>query len=143
VSATLLLGIGAAIFGMLGLVHLAYTFSGTSFDPRDPACGVEMRATSPRLTRRTTMWKAWVGFNASHSLGAIVFAVVYLALAIRHPAVLEGSPLFAVIALANGLAYLALARAYWFRTPFIGILGATICFGVAAALTFVPISAAN
>ena len=135
-SAALFLGIGAAIFGALGLAHLVYTFVGTKFDPRDPACAVAMRATSPQLTRRTTMWRAWVGFNASHSLGAIVFAVLYLALAIRHPAVLEGSPLFALIALVNGLAYLALARAYWFRTPFIGIFVASVCFVSATVLVF-------
>ena len=133
----LFIGIGAAIFGVLGTAHLAYTFFTPRFDPRDPACGVAMRATSPRLTGRTTMWKAWIGFNASHSLGAIVFAAVYLALASRHPALLASSPFFVLLALANGLAYLALARAYWFRTPFIGILAATVSFAIATVLVFI------
>lgn len=130
----LFIGVGAAIFGVLGTAHLFYTFFTRRFDPRDPACGAAMRATSPRLTGQTTMWKAWVGFNASHSLGAIVFATIYLVLAIRHPALLRESPFFVLLALANGLAYLALARAYWFRTPFIGIMAATVCFAVATGL---------
>jgi hypothetical protein len=28
-----------------------------------------------RLTRRTDMWRAWVGFNLSHGLGVVVFAL--------------------------------------------------------------------
>ncbi len=28
-----------------------------------------MQQVSPVITRQTTMWKAWVGFNASHSYG--------------------------------------------------------------------------
>lgn len=65
---------GALIFGLLGTVHLAYTFFTGLFSPRDAATEASMKLTHPRLTRRTTLWKAWVGFNASHSLGAILFS---------------------------------------------------------------------
>jgi hypothetical protein len=41
------------------------------------------------------------------------------------------------IALATGLAYLALARAYWFRIPFAGILIATTCFALATFAAFI------
>lgn len=34
------------------------------------------------------MWKAWVGFNASHALGAILFGLVYGYLALLHLAFL-------------------------------------------------------
>ena len=39
---------------------------------------------SPVITRETTMWKAWVGFNASHSFGAILFGTAYGYLSIAH-----------------------------------------------------------
>ena len=136
-SPALFVVIGAALFGILGSAHLIYTFFTPRFEPRDAACGDAMRATSPRLTGQTTMWKAWIGFNASHSLGAIVFAAVYLGLALRHPAVLAASPFFVLLALANALGYLALARAYWFRTPFIGILVATLSFAIATLLVLI------
>ena len=43
-----------------------------------------MQEVSPVITRETTMWKAWVGFNASHSYGLILFGAVYGYLAVAH-----------------------------------------------------------
>jgi hypothetical protein len=82
------------------------------------------------------MWKAWIGFNASHSLGAMVFAAFYLILAIGHPQLLRDSPAFVVLALATGLAYLAVAFKYWFRIPLTGIAVATACFAIATLEAF-------
>ena len=76
---------GALIFGLLGTVHLAYTLFTGMFSPRDATTEAAMKLTHPRLTRRTTLWKAWVGFNASHSLGLITFGLVYGYLALAHP----------------------------------------------------------
>jgi hypothetical protein len=129
----LLLIVGASIFGILGTAHLLYTFFTDKFATRDPAVANAMKNTSPVLTGRTTIWKAWIGFNASHSLGAMVFAAFYLLLAGGHMEVIRAAPVFAWLAAVNGLAYLGLARAYWFRTPLIGILVATVCFVVAAS----------
>jgi hypothetical protein len=36
-----------------------------------------MKQTSPVLTGETSMWDAWVGFNTSYSLGAMLFAADY------------------------------------------------------------------
>jgi hypothetical protein len=30
------------------------------------------------------MWKAWIGFNASHAYGAIFFGLIYGYLALEH-----------------------------------------------------------
>jgi hypothetical protein len=128
----LLLLSGAAIFALLGALHLLYTFVGTRLAPRDPAAIAAMQATSMRLTRETTVWRAWIGFNASHSLGALVFAAFVGGLAGWRMDVLRESPGFAWLAAANALAWLALARAYWFRVPFAGLLVASACFVVAA-----------
>lgn len=131
-SNQLLLVTGAAVFGVLGLLHLAYTFFTTKFDPYDASVADAMRNTSPRISRQTTMWRAWIGFNASHSLGAIVFAAMVVVLAARRMDVIVDAPVFAWIAAGNGLAYLALAKRYWFRIPLIGIALATACFVIAA-----------
>src|SRR5919204_82482 len=53
-------------------------------------------------TRHTTMWKAWVGFNASHSYGLILFGTVYGSLALAHSDVLFQS----VFLLSLGLLWL-------------------------------------
>lgn len=123
---------GALIFGLLGTVHLAYTFFTGLFSPRDAATEASMKLTHPRLTRRTTLWKAWVGFNASHSLGAMLFAAIYLLLALGHMDWLREAPGLVWLAAAGALAYLELAVRYWFRTPLIGIALASVCFLAAA-----------
>jgi hypothetical protein len=128
----LLFVVGAAIYGVLGTLHLLYTLFTRRFDPRDPAARAAMEATTPVLTRDTTMWRAWVGFNASHSLGAIVLAAFVLLLAVRHMPVLVAAPEFAWLAVVASLSYVALARAYWFRIPLVGAAIASACFLAAA-----------
>ena len=123
---------GGAIFGFLGALHLAYTFFTTKFDPYDASVADAMKSTSPRISRQTTMWRAWIGFNGSHSLGAIAFAALVIVLAAQRMDVIVDAPVFAWIAVVNGLAYLALAKRYWFRIPLVGIALATACFAVAA-----------
>ena len=123
---------GAAIFAVLGALHLAYTFVGTRLQPKDPAAIAAMQATHPRLTRETTVWRAWIGFNASHSLGAIVFAAFVIGLAGWRMDVLRDTPAFAWLAAGNAVAWLVLAWRYWFRIPRIGLLIASTCFLVAA-----------
>jgi hypothetical protein len=124
---------GASIFGLLGSLHLAYTFFSDKFLPRAAAVAEAMKGTSPVLTRQTTMWEAWIGFNGSHSLGAILFAAVYLILASQHMEMLAQSKGLLLVAVLTSAAYLWLAYTYWFRIPLAGIAAATTCF-VAAFL---------
>ena len=91
-----------------------------------------MKCTSPVLTKDTTMWKTWIGFNASHSLGAMFFGAIYILLAVRHEDVLRESWELMALAVLMALFYLYLAKKYWFRIPFIGILTGTVCFFLAA-----------
>lgn len=106
---------------LLGLVHLLYTFRGTRLNPRDAALETAMKEVSPVLTRETTMWKAWVGFNASHRYGAIFFGVVYGYLALAHGAFLFQSPFLLLAGLALFTGYAVLSKLYWFSVPFRGI----------------------
>ena len=100
--------------------------------PADPAVRDAMMADTPVLTRQTTVWRATKGFNASHSLGAMRFAAVYLLLALGHIDGLREAPGLVWRAAAGALAYLALAVRYWFRTPLVGIALASACFFAAA-----------
>jgi hypothetical protein len=125
---------GAALYGVLGTLHLVYTLFTDKFAPLDAATQTAMQATSPQLTRRTSVWDAWIGFNASHSLGALLFSAVYLALALGHMPTLRDAPVLLWLAVLTSFAYLAIAVRYWFRTPLIGIALATACF-LGAALS--------
>ena len=128
--------LGAGIYGFLATAHLALTFFSNKFDARDPSVTTAMKGTSPVLTRRLTMWDAWVGFNGSHSLGGMLFSAVYLLLGFRHMDLLRSSPSFLIVAILFSLAYLALGLRYWFRTPTTGIGVATVCFVAAGVMIF-------
>ena len=130
--AQILIIIGASIFGILGLIHLCFTFLTNRFESRDQAVTDAMKASSPILTSETTIWSAWVGFNASHSLGALLVTAVFLPLSLFNFQMIEQSLWFSILPALIGLSYLTLAKLYWFKIPFIGILIATVCFVIAA-----------
>ena len=67
---------GSLIMFVLGTTHLVYTFFSNRFSPRNGDVEEGMKLTSPRLTGETTVWKAWIGFNASHSSGAMFIGII-------------------------------------------------------------------
>lgn len=127
-AAQLLIVASAAIIFVLGSAHLVYTYVGGKLRPRSPQLLETMRAEHPGISRQTTMWRAWVGFNASHSLGALLFGAIYGYLAVAQPNLLFGSLTLAGIGLVMLSALLALAIAYWFHIPRNGIALALICY---------------
>ena len=135
--AQLLLVVGASIFGVLGIIHLTYTFFSDKFSPTDSEACDSMKRSSIVLTNKMTVWDAWIGFNASHSLGAILVAAVYVPLALSHFYLIQSSVWFEILPILMGLSYLFLAKRYWFNVPFVGVLLATICFICGAFLTHV------
>lgn len=132
--AKLLILFGAGIFGVLGTLHLIYTFFGNKFEARDPAVTEAMKTTSPFITRDSSMWDCWIGFNASHSLGAILVAAVYIPLALYYFEVLERSLWFSVLPVVLGLVFMGLAARYWFKIPLLGVSIATLSFSAASIL---------
>jgi hypothetical protein len=127
---------GSAIFFILGTWHLWYTFFTTKFNPRNKTVIEEMKNTSPVLTRDTTIWKAWIGFNASHSAGAIFLGMTNGLLAGKYFYVIENSFLLSFLTIASSVFYLWLAKKYWFAAPFYGLLAATCCFVASSVASF-------
>ena len=127
--ARVLVSVGAAIPLLLGTLHLVYTFSGSKLRPRDPDLESRMESVVPGITNQTTMWKLWIGFNTTHSLGLLLFGCAYAYLALAQPDLLFRSP---VLFLVGGLflaGYLIVARVYLFRIPFLALLVAVACYG--------------
>jgi hypothetical protein len=124
-------GAGGGIFVVLGLLHALYTFldirQPRRLVPEDPAVSAAMARSALRLARGgTTMWRAWVGFNFSHSLGAVLFgALCICAGAATATTAVSGWPLLLLPAV--GLIYLTIGVLYWFRIPVAGIAIATAC----------------
>ena len=123
-----LLAASALIIFTLGVLHLVLTFRGTKLHPRDAALEARLKEVSPVITRETTMWKAWIGFNASHSYGAILFGLVYGYLAVFHPAFLFRDPFLLIVGLLLLGGYVFLGKRYWFSVPFRGIVLATALY---------------
>lgn len=134
-AAKILMILSASIILTLGVVHLVYTFWGPKLSPRDPALQVSMSQISPVITKETTMWRAWVGFNASHSMGAILFGLVFGFLALAHGQLLFQSPFLLAVGLAMLVGLAVLGKVYWFSVPFTGISISLACYVASIALS--------
>ena len=128
----------AAVILLLGLLHLLYTFRGPKLHPRDPDLTARMMAVSPVITRETTMWRAWVGFNATHSFGLILFGALYGYLAVRHSPLLFHSWFLLVLGFAILLGYAVIAKLYFFTAPFRGIVLAAVLYLLGIVVDFAP-----
>jgi len=133
----ILLILGGTVFVALGGLHAIYTLLDLR-DPRrlvpvDPSVARAMANSALRLSSGgTDMWRAWIGFNFSHSLGVLLFGALAVWAGFRIKTLPVGiMPALILI----GCVYLVLALLYWFRSPAIGIAIGTGCFAVAWILS--------
>ena len=63
------------------------------------------------------MWRCWVGFNASHSMGLILFGLVFGYLALAHGKLLFQSTFLLVVGLAMLSGVVVLCKVYFFSVP--------------------------
>jgi hypothetical protein len=131
----ILMVLSASIIFTLGVVHLVYTFWGPKLTPREPALQTSMSQISPVISKETTMWRCWVGFNASHSMGLILFGLVFGYLALAHDQLLFQSLFLRVVGLAMLGGVVVLAKVYWFSAPFTGVSISLACYVASIALS--------
>ena len=134
-AARVLMFVSASIVFTFGVVHFVYTFWGPNLTPRDHALLISMSQISPVITKETTMWRAWVGFNVSHSMGVILFGLVFGFLALAHGQLLFRSPFLLVVGLAMLGGFAVLGKVYWFSAPFTGISISLACYVASIALS--------
>ena len=118
----------AFILIVLGALHLWVTFGTLKMAPRNIELLMRMQEETPKITRQTSMWQAYVGFNASHSLGCVLFGLIYGYLAWFRSDVLMGSTFLLLVGDAVLLTYGYLSIRYWFRTPFYCVCVANIFY---------------
>lgn len=130
---------GALPYVFLGIAHALATpltpDQDKGLSPRDRPLREAMTQGHVLLTRRTSLWLTWVGFNLSHSLGAVLFGVVVVVIGRSRASFDAQASLFLPLAVVVSLCYLAIGLRYWFRTPIVGIVLASVCF-VASWLVF-------
>jgi len=134
-AARVLMFVSASIVVTLGVVHLVYTFWGPNLTPRDHALQISMSQISPVITNETTIWRCWVGFNASHSMGLILFRLIFGFLAAAHGQLLFHSPFLLVVGLAMLGGFVVLSKIYFFSAPFAGMSVALACYIASIALS--------
>ena len=133
-----LLVIAGAIYAVLGVLHAVFTLIDERrprrLVPDDPAVMAGMQASKVRLSRgATTMWQAWISFNLTHSLAAIMFGVGCIVVAAWFGAVVF--PVWVPFLLAGvSLVFMVIGLRYWFGVPRAGTITATVCLLAAAGL---------
>lgn len=93
-----------------------------------------MQDSTMNIHPSTNMWWAWLGFNFSHSLGAVAFGLVYLILTLTDFAVIASNPLLLGLPVVVSGTFLLLAWRYWFIIPLVGIGIGFGCFVVGVGL---------
>jgi hypothetical protein len=82
------------------------------------------------LTKRVDVWRGWVGFNLSHSLGAVAFGAFALAVGRSADSFAAQAAVCGPLAVAVSGAFLSIGVRYWFRTPIVGCAVAFACFAL-------------
>jgi len=137
-----LLGIAGVIYSVLGLLHAVYTLlderDPKRLAPDDPAVVAAMQGSKLRLSRgATTMWQAWISFNLTHSLAALMLgAACFIVAACFRIFAFPPGALFALAGVSALVTLIGLR--YWFTVPRAGSLIATLCLLAAAVLYAVP-----
>ena len=127
----------AAIVFTLGTLHLVYTFASDKFLPRDPSVAEQMKRVSPVISKETTMWRVWIGFNASHGLGAMLFGAVYGYLSLFHFERLLQTRFLLLVGALFLASFVVLAKRYWFSVPLMGVSTSLLLY-VAASHSLLP-----
>jgi ABC-type methionine transport system permease subunit len=135
---------GSVPFVALGLTHVVLTLMDIvsrprHFAPRDRDLIAGMKASTLALTKATTMWNAWLGFNLSHGLGVLLFGLGGLYVSALHfdrfaadmRAVLYAMPVTALL-------YYLMSVRYWFRVPTIGTAAGAVLLTVGAVVMTLP-----
>jgi hypothetical protein len=132
---------GASIFLILGVLHAVLVLQDLidprTFTPPDVALRQAIQESSIAIHPRTNLWKAWLGFNLSHSLGLVMFGGAFLAIGLFYFPLFSQSLWLQSCALLIAATYLILSLKFWFSRPAIGSGIALICFAVASGLLMV------
>ncbi len=139
-----LLIVGAGIFLLLGMIHAILTLRDLSnprtFIPTDTAVRTAMQASKLAIApnAKTNLWKAWLGFNLSHSLGILLFGGELLGIGLFEFTLFAHSPLIQSVTLLVSAVYFVMSVCFWFSRPAIGSAAALLCFLIATVLSHMP-----
>jgi hypothetical protein len=127
---TMFAHVAAALFAILGMMHLVYTLIDfgprpRSFVPQDRMLLEAMRRTRTALAPDgRDYWSGILGFHLSHSIGLLLLAVL-ITVATGYQIGWLKVGLIVVAAI-----YAVISARCWFRVPTVGILLAAVLMGI-------------
>jgi hypothetical protein len=130
--------VGGLVLLLMGTVHVVLTpqrpGERKGLSPVEPAVEDSMARARTHLSDRMDMWRAWVGFNLSHSLGVSLLGLTVLLVGRTSASFALNAAVFLPLAVMVSFAYLGLAVVYWYRAPVVGVGLAVALFVSAWAL---------
>jgi len=130
--------LGSVPLILLGALHLVFTLrdhkSPRYIVPRSDDLIQQMQAEPLRLTSETTMWRAWIGFNISHSIAVLLVGVGYLYLSLRYFPTLRADIIIHWAAPVLAWVFVILSKCFWFSKPLRGSFVSAVFFTIGAFL---------
>ena len=126
---------------LLSLAYLYFTFFTNKFSICNAEIEKGMQSSHPVLTSETTVWNAWIGFNASHSSGGMFMAAIIIYLAGFEWQFFAASLFIQLLTIGTTLFLLLVGKKYWFDKPNNGIRVAFMCYVLAFTLMHLPVNA--
>lgn len=131
--------VGAGIFVLLGSAHGLLTLRDLghprAFTPK-AELRTAMQHSAIALNPSINLWRAWMGFNLTHSLGAVMFGGAFLYLGILHSSLFSQSPLLQCLAVLLSATYLIISLKFFFSKPVIGSAISMTCFVLATIMSY-------
>jgi len=132
--------IGSLPLIILGAMHLVFTLKDRTkprlIVPRSAEMIKDMQREPLRLTDETTMWRAWIGFNISHSMAVLLVGLGYFYLTARYFSVIQQDIIFLWAAPALSCIFAILSKCFWFSRPLAGSLISTVFFTLGAFASY-------
>lgn len=124
--------IGATIFLVLGAAHGLLALSDLvrprAFMPTHQSVREAMERSGILLYPKANMWRAWLGFNLSHSMGLVLFGAIVMTVGLFHFALFSESVIVQGGNFVVAAAYFLLSVRFFFWGPTLGVGSALICF---------------
>lgn len=134
----LLVILGGFVFLALGTLHGAVSlrdvWNPTQFTPTDPALRLAMQQSGIAFHPEVNLWKAWLGFNLTHSLGLVLFGGGFLYVGMFAPDVFAESRALQGVAVSVSATYLVISAFFFFSGPVMGTAAGLAAFLIAALL---------
>jgi hypothetical protein len=136
----LLIVVSGSIFLLFGALHGALTLRDLrhpqAFTPPDAALRLAMQQSTIRLDPSINLWRAWLGFNLTHSLGLVMFGGALLHVGLSAPAAFATSVALQAVAIGIAAIYLVVSWNYFFVRPTIGSAVGLGCLVLAGLLAW-------